>query len=148
MNNENKHIIEINGIKMEVDLRTAKRVDTFRVGDPVKILITGSSDAEVKPGVIVDFEEFEKLPTIVVAYMVDSYYDGGLKFAHINAKTKDKYELVASSSDTMLALNKSALVDKMDREIEKKMVELAEMRQKKQYFLERFGVYFGAAETA
>ena len=38
MSEDNKRIIEINGIKMEVDLRNAKRIDTFKVGDPVKVL--------------------------------------------------------------------------------------------------------------
>ena len=31
-------IIEINGLKLEIDLRSAKRIDSFRVGDNVKIL--------------------------------------------------------------------------------------------------------------
>ena len=30
--------IEINGVKLEIDLRTAKRVDTFKIGDNVKVL--------------------------------------------------------------------------------------------------------------
>jgi len=34
-----KQIIEINGVKLEVDLSTAKRIDEFRVGDTVKVLI-------------------------------------------------------------------------------------------------------------
>ena len=36
--NENIRTIEINGIKLEVDLRTAKRIDQFKVGDNVKVL--------------------------------------------------------------------------------------------------------------
>lgn len=35
---DGKRIIEIDGVKIEVDLRTAKRIDTYRVGDNVKIL--------------------------------------------------------------------------------------------------------------
>jgi hypothetical protein len=34
---ENKRIVEIDGVKIEVDLRSAKRIDTFRVGDNVKV---------------------------------------------------------------------------------------------------------------
>ena len=30
--------VEINGVKMDVDLRTAKRVDTMKVGTRVKVL--------------------------------------------------------------------------------------------------------------
>ena len=35
---EEKRIVEIDGVKIEVDLRTAKRIDTFAVGDNVKVL--------------------------------------------------------------------------------------------------------------
>lgn len=35
---EERRIVEINGVKIEVDMRTAKRVDSFRVGDNVKVL--------------------------------------------------------------------------------------------------------------
>lgn len=31
-------IIEINGVKLEIDLRHAKRIDNLRVGDTVKVL--------------------------------------------------------------------------------------------------------------
>lgn len=117
---DNKQIIEINGIKMEVDMRTAKRIDQFRVGDPVKLLINTSSDAEVMAGVIVDFENFSTLPTIVVAYCSSSYWSAELKFAHINSKTKDKYEIVASSEDTLLALDKATVLNRIQTEIEKR----------------------------
>ena len=32
-----KRIIEINGVKLEVDMTTARRIDEFRVGDTVKV---------------------------------------------------------------------------------------------------------------
>ena len=35
----NKKIVEIDGIKLEIDMRTAKRIDQFKVGDKVKILV-------------------------------------------------------------------------------------------------------------
>ena len=38
MSEDNKRIVEIDGVKIEVDLRKAKRVDSFQVGDNVKIL--------------------------------------------------------------------------------------------------------------
>lgn len=143
-------IVEINGLKMEVDLRHAKRVEEFRIGDPVKVLVIstgyGATAPEVHPGIIVDFEAFATLPTIVVAYM-DTSYGGGLKLAHINSKTTDKYELVASSSDSMLALNKSHILDRMQREIDTKSAELRDLEQKRAYFIERFGIYFGEVAT-
>ena len=57
---DNKRIIEINGIKLEVDLSTAKRIDEFRVGDNVKVLRKGYNDNfEVLAGVIVEFVNFK-----------------------------------------------------------------------------------------
>ena len=67
---EEKRIIDINGMKMEVDLRTAKRIDTFKVGDNVKVLATEYNGTHsIKPGVITDFAMFKDLPTIVVAVL-------------------------------------------------------------------------------
>jgi len=36
---ENKKIIEVNGVKLEVDLSSAKVIEEYRVGDVIKVLI-------------------------------------------------------------------------------------------------------------
>ena len=61
---EEKRIIEIDGVKIEVDMRTAKRIDTFKVGDNVKVLCKSGDDFKVRPGVIIDFCNFKEKPTI------------------------------------------------------------------------------------
>lgn len=38
MENENKRIIEVNGVKMEIDLRQAKVIDNYKVGDKAGIM--------------------------------------------------------------------------------------------------------------
>lgn len=89
--NEYKRIIEINGIKVEVDLRTAKRVESFKVGDPVKFLRKEYNDTfKSCPGVIVGFDEFQNRPTIIVAYIDASYSKTDLQFAYINKDSKDQ----------------------------------------------------------
>ena len=56
---ENKRIVEIDGVKIEVDLRSAKRIDTFKVGDNVKVLCKDyNNQFKVKPGIITDFANF------------------------------------------------------------------------------------------
>ncbi len=65
-NKENK-IIEINSVKLEVDRRSAERVDQIQVGDRVKVLNKQYSDYKVYHGVVIGFEPFEELPTIIVA---------------------------------------------------------------------------------
>lgn len=55
------NIVEINGIKMAIDERTAtiQKVDTFKVGDPVKVLIKEYSSYNAKFGVIIGFDNFK-----------------------------------------------------------------------------------------
>jgi hypothetical protein len=60
MSNEFMRVVEINGIKVEVDLRTAKRVDSYSVGTPVKLLKQEYSDTYTTyTGVIIGFDEFK-----------------------------------------------------------------------------------------
>lgn len=139
-----KQIIEINGVKMEVDLRYAKRIDHLTVGSRVKCLLkSGYSGSEFKvvPGVIVGFEPFQNLPSIVIAYLDVDYSSVGIKFKSYNAQCSD-FEIVADLDNNALEVNKADILGKMDREIEKKKLELEEIIQKRDYFLANFGVYF------
>jgi hypothetical protein len=146
-----KTIIEINGVKLEVDLRHAKRVDTFQVGTQVKVLekATTYNAAKVHSGVIVGFEPFEAMPTIVVCYLEIGYNAADLKFAYINPtkESREKWELVASVDDD-LPVKKQDVLSKMDREIEAKRTEIAEIERKRVYFLHHFGRYFANATIA
>ena len=84
-------IVEIDGIKLEIDLRTAKKIEHFRVGDNVRVLVKGYSDTyKVHAGVIVGFDGFEKLPTICIAYLEVGYNSAEIKFAYINAGSESK----------------------------------------------------------
>lgn len=138
-------VIEINGVKMEVDMRHAKRIDTMRVGTKVKVLIKSDYSAPaVHSGVVVGFEPFESIPTIIVCYLDVSYSDATLKFAYINKDTKDKYDIVVSV-DEELPITKSDVLAKMDREIEKHKESIADLELKRSYFLANFNQYFEVA---
>jgi hypothetical protein len=104
---KNIRVIEINGIKMEIDLRTAKRIDNLKVGDRVKVLIKEYTSYKVHPGTIIGFEPFEKLPTIIIAYMETTYSSASVKFLYYNAKTEDT-EVVRARTTTCLAWRKIA----------------------------------------
>jgi hypothetical protein len=137
-----KQIIEINGVKMEVDLRYAKRIEHLTVGSRVKCLIKGyGDDYKVLPGVIVGFEPFEKLPSIIVAYLDVDYSSVGIKFKSYNAKCTD-FEIVADLDNNALEVNKADILTKMEREIERKKLEVEEIEQKRDFFVKNFGVYF------
>ena len=142
---EEKKIIEINGIKMEVDMRHAKRMDHFRVGTKVKILKSDGYNDEKKvyAGIVVGFEEFKKLPTIVVAYLSKDF-SHEIKMLYFNKETKEVEVIIAD--DDYLPFEKMDVIQKMDREIEAAEVKLIELRRKKEYFITRFGSYFPDVE--
>lgn len=141
MENEFIREIEINGIKVEVDLRTCKRIDTFKIGDNVKVLKKQyGEEYRVYSGVIVDFVNFKERPALVVAYFDNSYSGVNIKFETI---TKDSQDIeIAPCLPHEMKLNKDRVVDKFDIEIAAKEREADELRQKKQYFIDNFEKFF------
>lgn len=137
-------IIEINGIKMEVDLRQARRIDTFQIGTKVKVLLRSDyAEPTVRSGVIVGFEPFEELPTITVCYLDIGYSEAKICFAYINSspKSRAKYEIIAAIDDD-LPIQKENVLALMERDEQKKLDELNELRRKREYFLQHFKSYF------
>lgn len=136
---DEKRIIEIDGVKVEVDLRHAKRVDTFKVGDNVKILDKSYEDYKVKPGIIVDFAEFQELPTMVIAVFEEGGWSSApsIKFIHYNTKTADKVDIVMASEDE-IKLSKDGVIEKFEREIQKKKNEYTDLRNQLEYFKKHF----------
>lgn len=149
MSEEHIRVVEINGIKMEVDLRTARRVDRFRVGDRVKVLTKEYGDKyKTHLGVIVGFDAFEKLPTITICYLEG--YSPKLCFVGINANTED-VEIVACQDDDAL-VDKGEVLARLQAEIDTKQAEMEDLERKRRYFEERFAAWFevkeGVTETA
>ena len=141
MESAEKTVIEINGVKLEVDLRYARRVDTLRIGDRVKCLAKSYSAWHTFAGIVVGFEPFPTLPTIVVAYLDTNYNSGTLKFASINAETKE-FEIVPDLDANALAVDKAHILNQFDREAAKKKQELEDIEAKRSFFLAHFGLYF------
>jgi hypothetical protein len=139
---ENKRIVEIDGIKVEVDLRTAKVINHYKIGDPVRVLHSGESyGCGIKTGVIVGFCEFEKNPAIEILELDYDYSGTNFKLITIISGQKnqvqiapyDKYEGLISQTD---------VVTRFDREIQKKELELADLKLKKKYFIDDFSKAF------
>lgn len=138
----NKHVIEINGVKMEIDLRHAKRIDTMRVGDRVKVLTKHyGNEYKINAGTIIGFEPFKELPTIIVAYLDTNYAEVTVKFLYFNAASKD-VEIVASIDEDALDVNKAGVLAQMDRAIQKKEDEVADLKLKREFFLANFRAYW------
>jgi hypothetical protein len=148
MNTEtSKTVIEINGVKMEVDLRHARRIENIAVGSRVKVLRKKYSGYEVLQGIVIGFEPFKELPTIIIAVANIDYSKAEIEFIYYNAKTEET-EVVVSSDDDMAALDKNDFVAKVDRDIAKKENEIAELNDRKNYFLSKFKAYWEPMERA
>lgn len=136
--NENKRIIEVNGVKLEVDLTSAKRIDEFRVGDTVKVLDNRNDKNEVRTGVITDFANFKDLPTIIVAiYKAGDYWSKPtIEFFPYNSNTEG-IEIVGVSAEEII-VSRETIVQKFDDEIAKKRDELNDLIIKRDTFVKYF----------
>jgi len=137
-----KTIIEINGVKMEVDLRSAKVVNNYKVGDSIKVLKKGaySDGFESFIGTIIGFDNFEKHPTVVIAYLKTSYGTATIEFVYFNSSTKDVE--ICPLNDWDLPVSKQQVLDRFNSEIKSKEKEVAELQQKQLLFEKLFGKYF------
>lgn len=135
-------IVEIAGVKIEVDERTARTVESYKVGDRVKVLIKGYGDAyKVHPGVIVNFVAFKELPSIEVMYLdTDNFSSEPLKFKALNEKTEGVE--IAPMSDHELLLDRKDVLARIDDEIRKRRNSMEDMEQKRAYFVARFAEAF------
>lgn len=137
---DNTKIIEINGVKLEVDLRHARCIDQFRIGDNVKVLDNRYDRNEVHPGVITDFANFKELPTLIVAmYKTSSYYGGDptIEFIYYNTETEGIDIVGVSSQETIVS--KDSVVQKFDDEIAKQRDKLNDLIIKRDTFVRYFG---------
>lgn len=136
---EDKRIVEINGVKLEVDMRSARRIDEFKVGDSVKVLDQRNDKNEMRSGVITDFANFKDLPTMMVAiYKEGSYWEKPtIEFIPYNANTEG-IEIVGVSAEEII-VSRDTVVQKFDDEIAKKRDELNDLIIKRDTFVKYFG---------
>ncbi len=140
---DNKRIVEIQGVKLEVDLTTAKVIENYKVGDNVRLLVKSYGDEyKVYPGVIIGFDDFQNLPTITVCYLEMNYTSADVKFAYINEKSKNEVELAPAYDVDDLRFKKSEVMAKLNDEITKKLEEIKDVERKRDYFTSHFDKYF------
>lgn len=141
-----KQVIEINGVKLEVDMRYARRIEEIRIGDKVKVLRKqGYGDAfQVHPGIVIGFEPFTKLPTIVVAYVDQDWSKAEVKFLHFNSEAKD-IEIVAAV-DEDFHVDRDMLLARFDRQIETKRREIETIEEQRKYFETNFRTFWQRVE--
>ena len=144
-----KQVVEVKGVKVEVDLSTAQRIDTFAIGTRVKVLRTEYSQAKVLPGVVVGFEPFNDLPTIIVAVFKSSYSDVDIEMIYYNSGSEG-VELIAASDvqdfdDLILSRDECLAV--FTKQIAKLQAEINGLENKRRYIASKFGLLFKDAKT-
>jgi hypothetical protein len=139
-----KRIIEVQGVKIEVDTRDITVIDTYRIGQNVKVLIKTYNDWKLFHAVIIGFYPFNNLPTITLAYLDPSYGDEKVKFIALNKDSKDVELCPAAELD--LELDKKDILDSMDRKIESIKQDLAKNVMQREFFLQRFDSIFKTPE--
>ncbi|UTC93182.1 hypothetical protein [Treponema denticola] len=137
--------IEINGIKVEVDLRTAKKIDVFRIGDNIKILKKDYNEYKTYSGVVIDFVAFKERPAIVVAYFKNDYNGVDICFETITKESQDIE--IAPCLPHEMTINKDRVIDKFNYRIDAKQHEVDELVAKRDYFIKNFSRFFEEAET-
>ncbi len=140
-----KQIVEINGVKFEVDMSKAKLISEFCIGDKVNVLVKEYNDKKVYPGIIVGFDNFKDLPTITIAYFQIGYNEALIKFVHFNSESKDVD--IAPCRESDLIFGYGDVIKKMEREITLKEKEVEDLIRKKNYFIDNFNKHFEAASS-
>jgi len=141
MDAEEKRIIEINGLKMEVDLRNAKVIDQYKVGDNIKVLVKEyTNDYRSYVGTIIGFDNFQETPTVVIAYLKTDYGTAEIKYAYFNKQTKE-FE-ITNLNDWDIPVTKIAILKKFDSMVEVKEKEIEEIKNRKVLFETLFGKFF------
>lgn len=144
---QEKRIIEVGGVKLEIDMRYARAIEHYRIGDHVKVLIKNYGDSyESYPGIIVRFENFEKLPGIVIAYANVDTYSADMKFQLLNAETKDVE--ICPMVDDELPFTRGRAEQAFDHQIKEYTEKLNILKAKRDYFFRRFGELFPDAEES
>ena len=138
---DDRRIIEIKGVKLEVDLSNATKIESYKIGDNVKVLRKSYGDSySVSNGVIVAFVNFDTLPTIQIAVFKQDYLTSTIEFIDFNAKSEGVEISLCSPHE--LRLEKNSVVERMNNEIKKKSDEVSDLTNKRDWFLKFFSKYF------
>lgn len=138
----NTQQIEVNKMSFEVQTQAVVR-STIKIGDKLRILKKSSySDPVVCDGIVIGFEPFKTLPSIVIAYIEDKYTDADLKFLVWNDSTKD-VEITAAIPGPF-DKNLQHYEKKIEAKIAKLEQEQIDLRTKLDFMRSKFGLISAA----
>jgi hypothetical protein len=136
--------IEVQGQQFEIDERVARRIETLKIGTPVRVLTKAdyAGKREIYTGVVVGFEPFPDLPTVRIAYFKADYSAASVEFVSFNAQTKD-FAFVAAVDGYDAEADLSAARKSLDRKVEKAVAALREAEGERDYFATKIAESWG-----
>lgn len=137
-----RNIVRIGNIEMDVAVTSMRSIQTFKVGDPVKLLKKAGSysSQETMAGVIVSFDNYESAPAIVVLAMTSSYNDVNFQFVTITEMGKE-YDMIHYSGYEQL-FTRDNVMRIFDRKVAEMELKINEMKAKRAYFDQHFASAF------
>lgn len=136
---EDIQIIEVGGTKIEIDFSRARKIETFKVGDCIKIFKKKYSDWKLYPAIITGFASSDEMSGIEVTYLETEYNSATMKCEVVTAETKETIIASISSNENYMSFN--TLTELLARDIDKKEMELAEAKSKLKFFKDFYGKY-------
>lgn len=134
-------IVDIKGVKIQIEAPQAKIIENYRIGDTIKILIKEYSDSWTSyPGIIVGFDDFDELPTIIICYISNYYSTPEIKTAYFHEKC-DKIEITKCCAYE-LSFDYEAILDALNNDLKEKQIKAEEVKAKINYFMRHFGEKF------
>lgn len=131
------HVIDIQGVKVEADPQSVKEVKSYKVGDPIKVRKHIYSDHyETYPGAIINVKNCDTLPTLEILYVRTDYSGANIEFLTFNSKTTGVEIIPVSEYEALF--DRLDILDKLDRTITFKEEELRILKAKKKAFLSYF----------
>jgi len=104
----------------------------------VKVLHPGTGyGSGIKTGVIIGFCEFDKNPAIEILELETDYSNANFKLVTIISGQENQLQIAPYDKYSGL-FSQTDIVTRFDREIQKKELELADMKLKKEYFINDF----------
>ena len=133
-----KQVFNVQGVQIETDLQSAEEVNRYKVGDSVKVRWKKaySDDDDTYPGVIINFTNFDNIPTLEILYVRSDYSGASIEFLTFNAKSKGVE--IAPISEYEFLFDRLDIQDKLDRAINLKEEELRILKAKRKAFLSCF----------
>lgn len=128
--------MEINGIKLEADLREAKRIDSVTIGDNVEVYIDDCGLCDVRHGIITDVSLYGENVILVIATLV--YDQNNLpQIDFIRISNGDGCKIMKVDGEE-LCMTKSGLLEIFELEIQKRKDEALELEKRLCFFKENF----------